>query len=152
MSPLFYMLKPRHHHLIYYKNIEWASLEWGHLLSRGAGNKFIQSQSSQGENPCQQDAFCHSLEQEHWNAVRLFLQPVDVASVSLQYLTTLIFTFIQGGNSGSSVKEKKEKRQEKKKQSIRVLPRVELALMRFSCNYFSAITIRTTTTEDLIRQ
>lgn len=77
------MLKPQHRHLIYYKNIEWARLEWGHLPSHSTGNKFIQSQSSQGENLCQQDAFCHSLEQECLKAVvRLFLQPVDVASVS----------------------------------------------------------------------
>ncbi len=69
------MLKPLHRHLIYYKTTEWARLEWGHLLSRGAGNKFIQSQSSQGENLCQQDAFCHSLEQEYLKAMRLFSSP-----------------------------------------------------------------------------
>lgn len=68
--------------------------------SHGTGNKFIQSQSSQGENLCQQDVFCHSLDQEYLKAVRLFLQPIGIASVSpsvhCEYLTTLIFTFMQG--------------------------------------------------------
>lgn len=90
------MLKPPHRHLIYYKNIEWASLEWGHLLTRGTGNKFIQSHSSQGEKLCQQDAFCHSLEQQYLKATRLFLRPSTSPQFPPQYLTTLIFTFIQG--------------------------------------------------------
>lgn len=116
MSPLFYMLKPLHCHLIYYKNIEWARLEWGHLLSRGTGNKFIQSQSSQGENLCQQDAFCHSVEQEYLKAVRL-LPParrrrLSFPSVHCEYLTTLIFTFMQGKLRflGESRRRKKKKR------------------------------------------
>lgn len=66
-------------------------------------------------------------------------------SVHGEYLTTLIFTFMQRKLRFLAGREKKEK-------VSRVLPRVELALMRFSCNYFSATTIRTTTTEDLIRQ
>lgn len=142
MSPLFYMLKPTHHHLIYYKNMEQSGMEWGHFLSHCPGNKFMQSQSSQGESLCQ----CCAC----WNKSTAFdfsLQLLAAAAASPQYLTTLIFTFIQEKRR-FLLKERKEG----KMKNRRVLPRVELALMRFRCNYFSAITIRTTTTEDLIRQ
>lgn len=123
-------------------------LEWGHLLSRGAGNEFTQSKSSQGESPCQRDAFCRCLEQERLKAVRRLLQPSDSRPQfplrSLRVFNYFNLHFHAGGTQVSSLNEKKKKKT--------VLPRVELALMRFSCNYFSAITIRTTTTEDLIRQ
>lgn len=73
------------------------------------------------------------------------MQPGNICFT--ESLSTLIFIFMQGKNSGLLTKNLGGWG------GVRVeLPRVELALMRFSCNYFSAITIRTTTTEDLIRQ
>lgn len=146
-------------HLIYYKNIEWASLEWGHLLFLS----FFFSRDR--EKKIQQKSV-----KSRWKAASLWLWVIFYfillcvlgvgvffgtrdqnlrpfpSSLSLppQYLTTLIWTLIQ--RKLRLLIEKKERKQS------RVLPRVELALMRFSCNYFSAITIRTTTTEDLIRQ
>lgn len=142
------MLKPLHRHLIYYKNIE-GNIDWngGHLLSRGAGNEFIQSQRSQGERPCQHDASCRCLEQEASPPAGRRRPQVHLRSLKVFHYFNL--GVHAGGTQVSSLKEKKREREKKKN---RVLPRVELALMRFSCNYFSAITIRTTTTEDLIRQ
>lgn len=116
-------------------------------------NEFTQSQSSQGESPYQRDAFVSFYlfiflggwgDKSILKAGRLFLQPGNICFT--ESLSTLIFIFMQGGNSGFLTENWVGGT------GGVVLPRVELALMRFSCNYFSAITIRTTTTEDLIRQ
>lgn len=146
MSPLFYMLKPLHRHLIYYKNTEWA-IGWNGVTCFHAAQEMNSHKVSQVKVKARVSKmhFVVVWNKSVWKRWDVSSSPATAGlsfpSVRWEYLTTLIFTFMQGKLRFPRWMKKKT-----------VLPRVELALMRFSCNYFSAITIRTTTTEDLIRQ
>lgn len=148
------MLKPLHRHLIYYRNIEWARQGMGvtcfHAVQEINSYKVSQVKVKADVSKMH---FVILWNKSIWKQWDCSSSPSPSPHFPLSSLRVFNYFNLHFHAGETQVPRWKKKKKKKKKEKLsRVLPRVELALMRFSCNYFSATTIRTTTTEDLIRQ